>query len=345
VTSIRRGDLDRALAKPDPAIRLWLFAGPDISASENAARRALAAFADPADPMAITDLPASGLAADPAILADEAASVSMFGGARAIRVTGAGEGVREAVELLLNAPAAGNPVVMTAGDLAKSSNLRKRAETADNVRILLSYPLEGRDAARWLTDAARGQGLTLAPGVGERLLATSNNDLGILASELQKFALYLDASPEQPQRLEADHLHLLGAESAEDDMFALVAALTGGNPTAVERQLRLLTGTSAIPALRAMARRLLQMAEARAAMDRGTPPAAAVKALRPPVFWKEQDAFAAALAQWPAARIRQALAAMLAGERAIKQPSSPGDIPGWQALLTILRPQSAKSAQ
>lgn len=343
MTTLRRGDLSRALAKPDPAVRLWLFAGPDISASEEAARRALAALADPADPMAITDLSASALAADPALLADEAASVSMFGGARVIRVTGAGETVRAAVELLLNAPAAGNPVVMTAGDLAKSGNLRKLAESAGNVRILFSYPLEGRDAARWLTDAARGHGLTLAPGTGERLLATSNNDLGILASELQKFALYLDASPEQPQRLDTEHLQLLGADSAEDDMFALVAALTSGNAVAVERQLHLLTGTSAIPALRAMARRLLQMAEARAAVDRGTPPDAAVKALRPPVFWKEQAAFAAALAQWPAARIRQALAAMLAGERAIKQPSSPGDISGWQALLTILRPPPART--
>lgn len=336
MTVIRRGDLDRALARPDPAIRLWLFAGPDESASLDAARRALARLADPADPMAITELTPAELASDPGRLADEAASVSMFGGTRAIRVTGAGEAVRPAVELLLGAPAAGNPVVMTAGDLSKSSGLRKAAEAADTVRILISYPLEGRDAQRWLVDAARARGLTLAPGVAERLIATSGGDLGILGSELEKYALYLDASPEKPQRIEPEHLAVLGTESAEDDMFAFVSAVTAGNVAAAERQMQLLAGGSSIPVLRAMSRRLLQLADARAALDNGKPAQDAVKSLRPPVFWKEQNMLAGALPRWPMRRIHAALSAMLAAEQAIKQPASPGDTLGWQALLRLV---------
>lgn len=336
MTAIRRGDLDRALAKPDPDVRLWLFAGPDESASADAARRTLHKLVDPADQMAITELSPSELASDPGRLADEAAAVSMFGGARAIRISGAAESVRPAVELLLSAPAAGNPVVITAGDLSKSSGLRKAAEAAGNARILISYPLEGRDAARWLTDRARELGLSFAPGVSERLLAASGGDVGILASELNKYALYLSAAPDAPQCLEAEHLALLGGESAEDDMFALVAAITVGDAPAAGRQLQLLADSSAIPALRAMARRLLQLAEIRAAVDGGTPPATAVKNLRPPVFWKEQDSLAAAVTRWSAPRIRAALASMLAAEQAIKQPSSPGDALGWQALTGLV---------
>lgn len=335
MTAIRRGDLDRALARPDPEIRLWLFAGPDESASLDAARRALGKLADPADPLAIVELSAAELASDPGRLADEAASVSMFGGARAIRVSGAGESVRPAVELLLGARVAGNPVVMTAGDLSKSSGLRKTVEAAASARILLSYPLEGRDAARWLADTARALGLTLAPGISERLLAASGGDIGILGSELEKYALYLGAGPQQIRTIEAEHLAVLSAESAEDDMFALVSAITIGHVANAERQLQLLAGSSAIPVLRAMARRLMQLAEARAAVDRGTAPAAAVKSLRPPIFWKEQDAVAGALGRWPIPRINAAMHAMLMAEQAIKQPASPGDVLGWQALLGL----------
>jgi DNA polymerase-3 subunit delta len=336
MTALKRGDFDRALGSPDPSIRLWLLAGPDESASADAARRLLAALSDAADPMAVTDLSPGELASDPGRLADEAASVSMFGGRRAIRVAGVGENVAEAARLLLAAAAAGNPVVMTAGDLGRTSGLRRLAETSGEARILLSYPLDAREAMRWLAQEARRRGMEMGEGVAERLLAATGGDLGVLASELEKFSLFLGAEPGVPRRLESEHLLLLGADSAEEDMFALVAALTADDARAAEVQFRLLSGTSPIPALRAMARRLLQLAEARSAMRTGLSAEAAAKALRPPVFWKEQAAFVAALGRWSPRRIADGLEAMLAAERAIKAPGSAGDSLGWAALLALM---------
>lgn len=335
MTAVRRADLLRHFSSWDPAIRLLLLAGPDESASRELAQAAAAALADPADPMAVTDLAADELKSDPGRLADEAASVSMFGGARLIRVTGAGESAQEAARLLLAAPAAGNPVVMLAGDLSKSSGLRKLAEDSPLALALISYPLEGRELLGWLDAHAKSLGLRLESGIAERLVATSDGDTGVLASELAKFALFLDSAPDSPKTLGRDHVAALGADSAEDDMNLLVSAVIAGNAVAAERQYRLLAGSSAIPALRAIARRLLQLAEARAAVDAGAQPQAAVKALRPPVFWKDVDAVAAALRHWPLPRIRRALAAMLAGEQAIKQAGGPGDVAGWQAIVNL----------
>ena len=335
MTAVRRADLIRRLSSWDPAIRLLLLAGPDESASRELAQAAARALADAADPMAVTDIAADELKSDPGRLADEAASVSMFGGARLIRVAGAGESAQEAVRLLLASPAAGNPVVMLAGDLSKSSGLRKLAEESPLALALISYPLEGRDLANWLDAHAKELGLRLESGLAERLVAASDGDTGVLASELAKFALFLDSSPETPRTLERAHVAALGADSAEDDMNLLVAAVIAGNAAQAERQYRLLAGDSAIPALRAIARRLLQLAEARAAVDGGAQPQAAVKALRPPVFWKDVDAVAGALRHWPLPRIRRALAAMLAGEQAIKRAGGPGDAAGWQAIAGL----------
>jgi DNA polymerase-3 subunit delta len=259
----------------------------------------------------------------------------MFGGARVIRVAGAADAATEAVRLLLAAPAAGNPVVMLAGDLSKASSLRKLAEESPQALFLFSYPMDARDLSNWVQAQARALGLRLESGVAERLMATSGGDTGVLASELQKFALFLDSAPEAPKDFQRSHLALLGADSAEEDVNLLVSAVVAGDSRQLERQLRLLAGSSAIPALRAVARRLLQMAEARAAVDRGASPDQAVRAVRPPVFWKEVDAVAAALAHWPQPRIRAALAAMLAGEQAIKQVGGPGDTAGWHAIATL----------
>jgi len=335
MTALKRGELLRALDRWNPDTRLILLFGPDESGSRELASIATRTLADPADPMAITDLTPEELKSDPGRLADEAASVSMFGGRKLIRVAGAGDGAAEAVRILLESPAAGNPVVLQAGDLSKASALRKLAEASPLALAVISYPLDARDAAAWLQAKSRELGLRLEPGVGERLLAATDSDTGILASELQKFALFLNAEPDAPQRLEREHLTVLGADSAEEDMMLLVSAVISGSQKMVERQLQLLAGSSAIPALRAVARRLLQLAEARAAVDSGAQPSAAIKALRPPIFWKEADAMTAAVSRWPMPRITAGLAAMLAGERAIKKPGGPGEAAGWHAILTI----------
>lgn len=335
MTAVKRPDLQRRLAAPDPSVRLILLSGPDESASRGLAQAALKALGDPSDPMALTDFSGDELKSDPARLADEAASVSMFGGRRVIRVTGATDGCAEAVRLLLAAPVAGNPVVMLAGDLSKASSLRKLAEESPQALALHSYPLTGSDLENWLHGEVRALGLRLESGVADRLLAATDGDTGVLASELRKFALFLDASPDAPATLGRAHLSALGADSAEEDMNLLVSALVVGNRLAVDQQLGLLQGSSAIPVLRAVARRLLQMAEARAAIDAGQQPDAAIRALRPPIFYKDVQPLAAALRHWPLPRIRSALAAMLAGEQAIKTPRGPGDTAAWQAIARL----------
>lgn len=346
MTVLKRGELQAALARWTPATRLLLLAGPDesgVRASAEAARRALA---NPADPMALIDLPAEQLASAPGRLADEAAAVPMFGGRTLIRVTGAGDSCVEAVELLLAAPAAGNPVVMQAGDLPKTSALRKLAEGSPAALALIHYQPEGRDAQRWLMDEARALGLRLEPGVGDVLLQSAGGDTGVAASELAKFALYLDCDPDRPARLESRHLAELGVDSLEEDVGALVAALVAGDARAFARQIGQLksAGASAIPALRAVARKLMQLMELRAAVDGGADAETAMRALRPPVFWKEQKPLLAAVRRWPQPRIRAGLDAMLAGERAIMRPGGPGDIAGWQALLGLAVPGPDRAA-
>lgn len=342
MTAVKRADVQRALARWDGTQRLLLFHGKGEGESAELAREALKTLADPADPMAVTHFSNEELRADPGKLADEAASVSMFGGRRVIRVEGASDYATPAVKLLLDAVAAGNAVVMLAGDLSRTSSLRALADQSPLALAVLSYEPDARSMASLLADRAREQGLRVEQAAARRLIALSDNDPRILAAELEKFAIFLGASPETPKTLDNFHLALLGADSAEEDMNALVLAVVTGDRRAAERQLRLLAGTSSIPALRALSRKLMQLAEARSAVDSGANPQNAVKALRPPVFWKEADAFAAALPHWPMRRIRAAQAAMLEGERAIKTAGGPGEPAGWQSIVRLgMGPESA----
>ena len=123
----------RALDKPDPALRLILLYGPDESGSRALASRVDKALGADAERI---DLSGSQLKGDPARLADEAASISLFGGARHIRVDPAGDEAIEAVEALLEAPSAGNlssdfnAAVINPRAAAASSRLKRRMVTS-----------------------------------------------------------------------------------------------------------------------------------------------------------------------------------------------------------------------
>src|SRR3546814_1539905 len=73
------------------------------------------------------DLDAGALKSDPGRLADEAASISLFGGARHLRITVIGEDAIEAFTLLLAAEQAGNPVVAIAPSVKSSGKIVKLA--------------------------------------------------------------------------------------------------------------------------------------------------------------------------------------------------------------------------
>ena len=128
--------------------------------------------------------------ADPARLADEAASISLFGGARWILVEPAGDESVPAVEALLEAPAAGNPVVADRRRAQARSKLLKLALGAPAALAFASYAPDGRDADRLVLDMARAQGLIIRPDVARRIAEAAAATARSSTQELDKFALY-----------------------------------------------------------------------------------------------------------------------------------------------------------
>lgn len=123
-----RGQIERALDAPGQGasadIRFYLLYGPDEAGSQSLAKRLERAMGPQAERV---DLDGATLKDDPARLADEAASFSMFGDKRWIRVSGMGEESVPALTALLEAEAAGNPVIAVAGALKATSKLVKLA--------------------------------------------------------------------------------------------------------------------------------------------------------------------------------------------------------------------------
>lgn len=328
-----------ALEKPDPAVRLILLYGPDESGSRALAARIDKALGADAERV---DLSSAQLRADPALLADEAASISLFGGARHIRVDPAGEEIVEAVEALMEAPSAGNPVVLVAGNLRKDAKLVKLALGSPMALAFASYLPEGQAADRVALDLAREAGLRLEPRAAQLLVSATNADRALMAREIEKLALYLDASPEDPRPAGSADLDAIGAANDESDLSAIVDAVMGGRPERAAAELGLIGATEAIGLVRALLRRLAQIAPLRAEVAAGQSIEAVMAGPGKAIFWKDQKVVAGLLQRWSPDRIATATIRLAALERAYKRSGTAGMVLIGEEILTIARAAAAR---
>ena len=268
-------EIARALDAANGPVRFFLLYGPDEAGSAALARRLERAMGQEAERI---DLDGSTLKADPARLVDEAASISLFGGRRWIRIQPAGDEIASAVASLLDADVAGNPVVALAGALKPSSPLVKLALDHKLALAHPSYVPDARDAAQIAETLAREAGLRLPRDLGRTLAISCSNDRSIMAQEIEKLALYLDAAPDRPAEATAEALEAIGASNPDGELSKLVDAIMGGQPGRVGAEIALLgqSGIAGIPVLRALFRRLILLAALRRDIDGGQSPAAAV---------------------------------------------------------------------
>jgi DNA polymerase-3 subunit delta len=330
-----RGQIERALRAPGPT-RFFLLYGPDDSGSRALAKLASAGVGPDAERV---DLTGSELKADPARLPDEAASISLFGGARYVLVDPAGDECVAAVEALLEAPAAGNPVVLVAGALKPASKLLKLALTADSALAFASYAPEGAEAERLVAEIAREQGLIARPDVSRRLAEACGGNRAILAQELSKLALYADAAPDRPQPLDHEALDAVGAAAEEGDLSRLVDSVGSGDPALLHAELLRLAseGIEGIPLIRAVLRRMSLLARLRAQVERGNSVDSVMASQGKSLFWKEKPAVARQLGRWRSDLLAKSVSRLVEAERQMKASGALGPIAVDEELFAICR--------
>jgi DNA polymerase-3 subunit delta len=329
-----RSSVAQAVEQPDSKLCFYLFLGQDEAGS-----RALAAKLQESLRAAKFALSMSAVKASPALLVDEAAALSLFGERRLIWVEPAGNDLVEAVEALLAAESVESPVVAIAGALPKSSALLKLAESSPRALAYTSYLPEGDEAARIVAGLGRRVGLKIGLPVAARIAEACGNDQAIAMRELEKFALCIDASPNSPKELEHDVLDLVGADSSEGDLQRLTdLAMLGEIGALAEAVERLPKGTvEPIRAIRALQRRILMLAPARARLERGEPVDAVMTSLGKALFWKEKPLVQKMLARWTAEGLATAAERAGALERSLMFSEAPEHEALSEELFAIAR--------
>lgn len=331
--------LRRALAAPPADVRLYLFHGPDEAGAMAAAAQLGKAMGAAVERI---DLDGARLRRDPGRLAEEAASLSLFGDARWVRATGIGEESLEAMSLLLGAERTAHPVVAIAPAVRSTAKIVKLANESPKALASGFYEPSAAEAERLATALARDQGLMPDAGTARRIADAAAGDRLVMAQEIAKLALFLDADADRPKPLDHPSIDLLGADLDDAALDHLVAAIVDGDTAALGQALdhAATANTSAVLWLRATTRRLIALAAMRADIDAGETPGAVMKRHR--VFFREEAATLAALRRWPPRLLARAIDRVRAAERAMIASANAGPVLADAAALAITREIAAR---
>jgi DNA polymerase III subunit delta len=236
VVAVKNHEADRFLARPAPHIYLYLVFGTDAGLVAERARKIIAgAIDDPKDPFQLVHIPGDELAADPLRLADEANTIPLFGGRRAISIEAQSKALTTALEPVLRAPPPRDcTIVIEAGALKKDALLRTLCERGKNAAAIQCYPDSARDIAQLIEAGVSGSGLTIAGDAKAFLVSQLGQDRLSTRAELEKLMLFAHGAGE----IRLDHVEAIVSNASSLVAAKAVNAAFDGDFPALDTGLR-----------------------------------------------------------------------------------------------------------
>src|ERR1700742_355286 len=281
---VKSHEADRYVANPPKGLTAALVYGPDPGLVQERAEKLLKSVVpDLTDPFNVADLSESVLTDDPARLADEAAAISMMGGRRVVRVRGAGNDLADLVGSFLGDPRGDALVCIEAGDLAKTSALRKLFDGHKTAVAVQCYPDSVRDLGDVLRDALRAEGLSIAPDALEDAVSRLGSDRGVTRREIEKLVLYMHGH----KQVTLEDVRAVMGDEAEARSESACDAAGSGDLSKLDRELERLWASDTQPAqvIRSAMGHFQRLLQARESVQRGTSIDDVMKRLRPPIHF------------------------------------------------------------
>jgi DNA polymerase-3 subunit delta len=334
MTAIKASDVDRFIAKPDPAQPIVLVFGPDAGlVRERVDALVRAAVDDPNDPFAFVRIEGEELSANPSRLVEEAHTIPLFGGRRAVLVKAGSRNISSALEPVLAAPSNDCRVIIEAGDLKKTAPLRTMCEKAKVAAAVPCYSDRAGDLARLIDDEMRAAKLTLAPDARDALTALLGGDRLASRSELRKLALYVSGR----DKIELVDVAAVVANASAIGLDRVVDATFAGKTSEVDTEFGKARGEGSSPAaiVSAAIRQVANLHKMKLAVEGGDSIDFAMKRGAPPVHFSREKDVGAALRAWTPPRLLRAMQQLAEASLDMRRNSALAEAIAQRTLLSL----------
>ena len=306
MTAIKASDVDRFIAKPDPAQPIVLVFGPDAGlVRERVDSLVRASVDDPNDPFSLARIEGDDLASNPSRLVEEAHTVPLFGGRRAVLVKAGTRNIAAAIETVIAAPSTECRVIIEAGNLGKSAPLRALCEKAKVAVALPCYADNARALTQLIDEEMRAAGLTIEADARTALVALLGSDRLSSRNEIRKLALYARGKAS----IELADVTAVVADASEIALDGVVDAAFAGRAAEVESEFFKARASGSSPAaiISAAIRQVANLHKMKLAIESGDSIEFAMKRSAPPVHFTRERQVSEALRAWAPSRLLRAM--------------------------------------
>jgi len=335
MVAVKAGDVEGALRRPDPRIGVYLFYGPDVGLiNERAKAVAERSVDDPSDPFQLIRIDGDDIASDPARLADEAGTVGLFGGRRAIWIKATSRNIAPAVDVVLKGDLQDTVIVIEGGDLAKSAPLRTLCERSQRALALPCYADTGKDLGAIVDETLKSGGFSIGREARTALLASLGGDRLATRGELAKLMLYAHGQRE----ITLADVDAIMSDVSSLAMDAVVDAAFAGEGSGLETGSRRLAaeGVHASVLLGAALRHALMLLPARLSVEEGRPVNGVVEGMRN-LHFRRKPLVERHLQRWTSEALKQAIAQIQASLLETRRLADLGDTIAAKTLLDLAR--------
>lgn len=307
MTVLKSSEVPRFIDNPPGDIVVLLVYGPNHGrVSDIVSRVTISVIGSLDDPFNLVSLSESQLKDAPGLLRDEFLSLSFTGGRKVIQIEDPGTVIARALPEAVAGTETDNLLIIRAGNLKKTSSLRKYCEKSTFAACIPCYDDTQQELAGIIVSTLQSAGKNIDKAAINILLGSVGSNRLLLSEELQKLISYTGSANE----VTISDIEVLSANSAESSLDEISdLTLSGSTSRAVERFSGIIaSGVLPSQVLSTLNKNLIQIQKFRLAIEDGHSVDSILKTSRPPVFFKRQPIIKRQLGMWHSSTIKTALA-------------------------------------
>ena len=334
MVALKGAEIEKFVARPDAARPVVLIFGADAGlVRERAEKIVRASVDDPDDPFSLVRLEGDDLSSDAGRLVDEANTIPLFGGKRAVWVKTGGRNIAPAVEALLASPPTECRVVIEAGDLKRGAPLRNLCERAKSAVAIPCYVDGEREIARLIDEEMQAASLTISSDARAALAPLLGGDRQGSRNEIRKLALYAHGKGQ----VGLDDVIAVVSEASALGLDGVVDAMFAGRLSEAESQFAKARadGTNPGAIMSAAMRQLSSLHKMSLAVEEGRSAGQVIESAQPPIHFRRKPMFEAALRTWSAERLVRVMGQLAEAALEVRRQPNLADAIAHRAVLSV----------
>ncbi len=336
MVAVKAHQANQFLKSPDPSLHAFLFFGTDTGlVGERAAMLARKCADSDNPPSEILRFDDADLEEDNSRLAVELQTMPMFGGRKIIRATTGRRINALLLKPLITEGQIAGILIVEAGNLKPDDSLRALFEKLPTTAAIGCYPDDAQDLSGVVNEILSAARMTISPVAQQLLVAKLGADRALSRGEIEKLVLYSQGK----SAIDEDDVEAIVGDASEltIDRVALAAA-SGDSARSINEFARAVaSGENPQLVIVALHRHFQRLHRVRAGMDAGRSLDDGLRTIRPPLNFKQKDAFAAQCRMWSTERLSRAISGIAAGAKAARTAGALETSIAERLLLSVAR--------